>query len=186
MNTKNIETLLNPVNLSKMNEQEFKETILNRLSNSFKIREEWEGTGVTGQRLRIDALIKPIDPTPWKNKDVVFGIEFKRPSINSSMGSTNKHLKQAIDYSYTNWDHLGRIPILLCPAVSFTNPTPGRDNRQQEMILKHLLCEFNIGELEETERGLTILFAQHHRVWSERDGIYEGKRWSFKSTSGSK
>lgn len=167
-----------------MNEQQFKATILQRLSNSFQIKEEWSGT-CFGKKVRIDALIKPIDNSLWKNKDAIFGIEFKRdiqfsfdPNNKQSTGGQLDAIKQCIDYSYTSFDNIGRIPVFICPGFGFSSNEVSNE-------MQNLLGRFNIGELKVTDHdGLGLFMHQSIPIWSERRGVYKGKHWSLVTKTG--
>lgn len=164
-----------------MTEQEFSESILQRLAPNFDIQREWWGT-CFGKRVRIDALLKPRDTSEWKNKDIILGIEFKR----AGEGLKYKVAAQCIDYSYTEWDGIGRIPIFLCPGF------PGYwlshiDKQKFYYPIAQLLCQFNVGELYEGNHGLTFQMAGSNQIWAEiKKGVFGCKIWTFKPRTGSR
>jgi len=158
-------------------EKEFKKPILERLSHDFNIRQEWEGK-CFGKPVRIDALLKPKDISLWANKELVIGIEFKRDFFESAVNKQLDGIKQCIDYSYTEWKGIGRIPILFCPGFNISN------NNGYNIIAK-LLARFNIGELKETHRGLAFVMADQHFIWDEQTGVCEGKKWGMNNKTGS-
>lgn len=164
-----------------MTEQEFSTQTIERLRPYFDIRHEWWGT-CFGKRVRIDALLKPNDLTEWKNKDIILGVEFKRIDDNLKY----KAVAQCIDYSYAEWDGLGRIPIFLCPGIPGNNLSH-IERQKYYYPIAQLLCQFNVGELLETKHGLTLQMAGANKIWSERrSGVFGCKTWNFKPKSGSR
>lgn len=163
-----------------MMELEFSAKILTRLEPYFNIRREWWGT-CFGNRVRIDALLKPKDPADWKNKEIIIGVEFKR--IDEEMKYNS--VAQCIDYSYTQWDGVGRIPIFLCPGIP-GNHLP-HAQKQTYYSIAQLLCQFGVGELLETSFGLTLQMAGSNKIWSEqRKGVFGCKTWNFTPRNGSR
>lgn len=171
-----------------LSESNLKAKVLYDLSTSFNIREQWPGK-CFGNNVIIDALIKPKDTTGWKNKDVIFGIEFKQfRESGAFFGDTTQIIKQAIDYSYSNFKGVGRIPILICPGLSIEGYCKERRDlhEQESMILRRVLAKFLIGELFYCHLGLSIVFASSHKVWTSMSGILTGaKQWSFIHKTGS-
>lgn len=162
-------------------EQELKEIISNDLDKDFKIVYEWEGKHFSGKNMRIDMLIKPRVNLEWANKDIVFGVEFKRGRLDE-MNYVNNFIKQGIDYSQTYFNKLGYIPILLCPNL---NTSHSMDSRYV-MNMRHFLSSFNIGELYHTKNGLSIMYADKHTIWSQKTGVIEAKRYKLKTKFGAK
>jgi hypothetical protein len=169
----------------KQDENGFKSWILNKLKEDFYIKQEVWGTHIEGGKLRIDALIKPKDTSEWANKDIVFGLEFKSPSRLIKLGDQCHYVKQAIDYSYTKFDKHGYVPILICPRIEFDESYSRKDDAN---LVRHLLCKFNVGELDYQERGhhhgLGIKMASKY-IWSSTT-MGDGKTRLFKKNFGSK
>lgn len=167
-------------------EADYKKIILEKTAMYFHIQKEVTGY-FFGNRCRIDAVITPKDNTGWSNKDVSFGIEFKHFSDNrddSSLNYYTKQFKQIVDYSYTEFNGVGRIPVLICPPL-FNNLT-GDLNLRQANLLKHVMGQCNVGELFLCKRkGLSIIFNAHHLIWCERYGVCQGKTQQFKPKTGS-
>lgn len=166
-----------------MTEQEFSESILQRLAHHFDIRREWWGT-CFGKRVRIDALLKPKDVGEWKNRDIILGVEFKRDHFKSAFNKQLDGMKQCIDYSYTTWDGINdRIPIFFCPGFLISE----RDGYNP---LVHLLNRFNVGELKvngcygNQSGNLMFVMSGYHVIWSIEHGIDLGKSWNLKSKTG--
>jgi hypothetical protein len=160
-------------------EEKFKQKVLADLAPHFNIQNEWPGV-CFGQNVRIDCLIKPKDTSAWAKKDIVFGVEFKQEVPINGMNYVLDHLKQTIDYSYAEWKNIGRIPILICPGLSFDQ---AYSNQSGETIMKHLLGRFGIGELKYTHRGLSIVMSGEHFIW-DQSGVALGKKWTFKNIVG--
>lgn len=97
-----------------MTEKEFSEMVVNRLSSYFFVQEErWSKCN----KFRIDYVLQD-----RINPDVFFGIEFKKADYKrgENIGS---HILQSIRYSLsefeTTYGNHERIPILLCPPISY-------------------------------------------------------------------
>lgn len=170
-----------------MKEKEFKESILHRLNPFFNIREEWPGV-CFGNKVIIDALIKPKDITGWLNPDIIFGIEFKASKI--GIGATSDHVKQTIDYSYSEFQGIGKIPILLCPGINIIdegilNSTQLQFNKETSFLLR-VLSRFNIGEIKDGHNGLSFIFSGCENIWSEKRGIARGRSYNFHPKTGCK
>ena len=158
-----------------MSEKELKKKVFERLRPYFHIFEEINGTHFSGKKFRIDAVIKPIDNTDWKNPNISFGIEFKKPSIEYDIRGVTGLIRQAYDYQYTVFEKFGKIPILICPLK--LHPCLGEGSIT---FARHLIGKFGIGEISNPKhRGLSIVFQESHYIWDERDGVTLGKRWAF-------
>jgi len=150
----------------EMTEEQWKNNVLSILKiNGFDYWEEIEGTHLDGSPVRIDSVIQP----PF-NKNLFFGVEFKA----TEMGNTNyytKHIKQAVDYSYSYFGKSKkRLFILLSPNPFNNDLLKGKEDYG---IIWHLLTQFNIGFIDNTRYGLTIVLGGHlfGRIWSEKEGV---------------
>ncbi len=159
-----------------LKEYEFKDSVLEKLSQYFVIKHEWEGI-CFGKNVRIDIVLRPKDTTLWSNKKIIMGVEFKRDFFDSAINKQLDGIKQCIDYSYADWKDIGSIPIFFCPGFGISN------ENGYNSICK-LLSRFNVGELKETHRGLAFVMGEHHFIWDENSGVCEGKRWSMKRKTG--
>ncbi|MDO6739389.1 hypothetical protein [Wenyingzhuangia sp. 2_MG-2023] len=164
----------------EQNESEFKKHWLKKLEQHFTIEEEVSGIHITGKKLRIDAIIKPKDTSDWKNKNIVFGLEFKSPTKIDRLNNQLNYMRQCVDYSYTKFGDYGFIPILSCPQFELDETY---STSKALKTLKHFLNTFNVGELGETYRGYSILFADSY-IWSSGK-VELGKRWLLKKKIGS-
>lgn len=174
-------SILKPIyTYNDYSETELKDFMRNELSRNFKIKEEWWGSHFSGRKVRIDMLIKPKQTSEWANKDVIFGIEFKRGNLDNT-GYINDYIRQCIDYSNTKFDKIGYIPILMCPPIFEEHHMTSRFTENIFSLLK----SFNIGQLYHSKNGLSIVYAGWHQVWAEKIGVHEGKRWQMKTKFGS-
>lgn len=163
-------------------ENEFSENWLEKLSVFFLIEKQVSGIHLTGKRMRIDAIITPKDKNNWKNKDIAFGIEFKSPTKIDRLHNQTNFMRQCVDYSYTDFKNFGFIPILSCPRFELDKTY---SDAKSLTALRHFLNSFQVGELDNTHRGLSIIFAEHHFIW-ENGSVHEGRYWSLKKNFGSK
>ena len=172
-------------------ESEYKNYILNLAAPHFHIQKEVTGYFFSN-RCRIDAVIKPKDNTDWANKSIAFGVEFKHFSDGAYDGDSksinyySKQFKQIIDYSYTQFNGYGRLPILICPPL-FNNRSGNIHKISSALqLIKNCMGQCNVGELTvEQNQGLAIYFNSHHRIWSERWGVGVGKIQTFRIKTGS-
>ncbi|WP_345695748.1 hypothetical protein [Kitasatospora terrestris] len=90
--------------------------VLGRLAAHFLIEREVEGRYPDGRTVRIDAVLRPRDPSGWFDVEPVFGIEFKLPDKINSVGEFGAQIAQASDYAHCTFDGYGRLTIFLCPS----------------------------------------------------------------------
>lgn len=167
-------------------ENEFISSVLEEISDDFVCKREIWGTHFSGKRLRIDAVIKPKEVSLWKNKNILFGVEFKLPSKQESIGNDTKLITQAIDYHCTKWDEYGYLPILVCPGF-ITAHQGSYIGFNSALVLSHTLGQLNIGELcNNPDYGWLIRYSASHLVWSKKFGVSCGKSWLFKTKFGAK
>jgi len=149
-----------------------------RLSKHFYIEQEVTGKHFSGKNLRIDAIIRPKDTTNWANKDIAFGVEFKDIEFFKSDFDTKnytKWMKQCVDYANTYFEGYGYLYILICPSR-----TP-----EKYSFSLHLLSQLGVGQIVDSEYlGVTIMLNQTHKIWSEKNGVMEGKRWKLERKFG--
>jgi len=166
-------------------EEVFKNYIYSQLSQSFDFFPEVKGTHFSGKRLSIDHIIKPKNTDKWKNKDIVFGIEYKDiQRLDGDTTNFTKWLAQCVDYAHTNWDNYGYIYILACPGIRSTRFIRTVD---KSWMLARIMAHLGIGELKEINRyGWTITLNDNHRIWSEEYGVEHGKIYNLKRKFGSR
>ena len=93
-------------------EKHFKTEIIVKLKDHFDFHPEIKGTHFTGKRLSIDHIIIPKSCSEWKNKNIVFGLEYKNVErINGDTTKFTSWLGQCVDYANTKWDNYGYIYI---------------------------------------------------------------------------
>ncbi|WP_271785336.1 hypothetical protein [Aquimarina algiphila] len=68
-----------PVTPDELTEDKFQEIILELLAPYFTVEQEVWGTHFSGRRMKIDAIVTPKNTSEWRNKNIKFGIEFKKP-----------------------------------------------------------------------------------------------------------
>lgn len=155
--------------------------VLETLSRDFTISTEHRGTTIDGKRVRIDAVLAPWDSSSWKNPNLRLGIEAKDAvELAGDFRNMASWLAQCIDYSYTDWDNIGRMPVFTFPAISEHTNVPQFD------VIPHLLGQFNCGEVKMHPRhGISLVMHQTHRIWSQGRGVEEGARWSLAPRIGS-
>ncbi|NOT94192.1 hypothetical protein [Ferruginibacter sp.] len=153
-------------------EKIFSKEILELLIDDFQIKTEVYGTHFSGKRLRIDAILKPKDTSKWKNKNISIGIEFKSKEKLDGIKHTTHWIKQCIDYANTKWDNHGYIYVFSCPSIL--------DENNDKIYWNKILSDLGVGRLGYTKYyGWTFYLQDNHRIWSQKDGVIEGKKWSL-------
>ena len=144
-------------------ESKIANAVCRRLSPHFIIEREVPGVhGPTGKRLRIDAIATPRDTTGWPEPSS-FGIEFK--GDDASPTEWGKHVAQALDYTFTEWEGYGRIPIMTCPSAFAKLSGPSGFD------IPRYFGGMGIGELKcEKYQGL-VFRKSDTRIWSETYGV---------------
>lgn len=161
------------------NEAEKTDQVIKWLCDHFYFDLEVWGTGIDGRRRRIDAIITPFDTEQWARPDIKFGVEIKRPGEQLNLSGMVNLVSQSIAYSMTNWDGYGKLPILMC-SLEFD---PTYCNSNGEMVIRHLLTKYNVGDLRYRTYMKTweIVFGSE-RIWTLNQGTTgHGKRWMFKN-----
>jgi hypothetical protein len=164
--------------------------VLARLEPWFHVTTEVRGKHPGGATCRIDAVVVPRDPQVWKRQDIALGIEFKSLGSREAWGRRDltAWVAQAIDYTYVEWGHWGRLPIFMCPS-----PLDGIGRLSDgpvepvENFVHGLLGQYNAGLLALYEgTGLSFVLQGWHNVWSERYGAERGRHWTFRPRVGSR
>jgi hypothetical protein len=163
-------------------ESAFAESVLVELEPHFYIHREVRGTHFSGTKLRIDCVIKPKDSSGWKNQDVAFGIEFKAPSkIKEDFRDYSGWLAQCVDYAHTDWNGFGYLYVLACPGIAETHIAGAFD------AMAHIMGQIGIGELKQLPyHGWAITLHDQHRLWSQSEGVKQGRNWSLERKWGSR
>jgi hypothetical protein len=181
------------------------ERTLTSLSSHFLITEQVIGTHPSGKRLRIDAILRPRDPSPWSRANIALGVEFKAPTDRDDerrdRKANAKIISQCIDYSLVEWDGFEQVPVFFCPgfaeitALRERNDLLSLQSTDYHEGFKHgvgflmaaVMGQNNVGELVHSNHlGWAFLINGHHRIWSERYGLGEGKRNKLIRTVGSR
>lgn len=166
--------------MENVNEPTVKENVRVRLAPYFYIYDEQDGMHWSGRKLTIDWVIKPRDQSDWASKDIMFGVEFKGSGEN--FGKTTRHLAQCVSYTETRFDIAsGRlIPILSCPPC-----VPDYLDCKTTEWVKRFIGQLNVGQVSWDNRLKLCIEHTGHIIWSERNGVQEGRRWSLRKRVGS-
>jgi hypothetical protein len=158
-------------------EDDLTEYALNSLSPYFNIHTQVKGV-FNGKNMRIDAVVTPVDTSLWKNKDIALGIEFKSCHLAQTKDLTGT-VGQLVDYSLTEWDQFGQVPIFTCPGFSHRRTARNDDFTSGfNYAFGRLMKEFNIGELLLHHfYGWSFVMADSHDMWTQHTGVSEGKNW---------
>lgn len=143
--------------------------VLAYLAQWFHVRKQVTGTHWSGKRLRIDAVLRPLDPGPWFDSNPVFGIEFKKTGYRS-LNHYMRWIAQAVDYTETEWDGYGRMSVFTCPTI--TEDCLYLKNEANAFFVTRLLGQFRIGELGYTASAGWILRMTGEAYWSQYRGVY--------------
>lgn len=161
------------------NEEDLTEWACTQLSPFFAIQRQVRGTHCTGHGMRVDAILRPRDPSGWTDPDPVFAVEFKNPGTSGTRDYT-RWAAQCVDYAHTDWDGYGRLLIATCLPV--TQGVLGGVDAQ--WLLVRILGQLGVGELGISPSQGWTLRVNGERVWSERSG--PRPRWSIKPKYGSR
>jgi len=154
-------------------EAEAKKIILNLLKKDFHIAEEVHIKNGWGNSYRIDAIIWPKKPDEWANKDVMFGIEFKKPDI-EKIKDISLLVAQCRRYYECKHNNKFFSMILACPLkFDYTHP---HDIYHTCRIIDRL----GIGEIRFVEKDLRIMCNEVVTQWSYNRGVIEGKINQYK------
>ena len=140
----------------------FKETMLDLLSDNFEIKNEVCGEHFTGRKVKLDSVLIPKHNAEWRNKNLVFGIEFKNPLVNEVNNRRDEDmLAQCLDYAFSTFNNFPDIVILLCPLFPAL-----RDERK---LLK-FLSTYNLGYIDYHKDevcfklGLQTFWSENHQA----------------------
>lgn len=170
-----------------------KDRVLSRLSKHFHIEEEVWGTHWSGKRLRIDAVLIPIDDSGWKTKRPRLGVEFKNfrsfdPSI--SIKDYTKWWSQCHDYAETKFDGHGHMYVF--SYNGFSHYRQRTSSKSSAALAVRFWGRLGVGELEPTTDGwprkqcLMFVLNGTTKVWSEVSGVKEGSRMSMERKFGNR
>lgn len=170
-----------------MSEKDIEKNVSEVLAKYFEFIPKVKGKHFSGKQLVIDYIIRPIDTSLWKNRNIVFGLEFKDLTRLDKKGDTTdftKWIAQCVDYSNTCWDGFGYINILTCPGISTST---FMDAAYSSRFLLKILGHLGVGELKNTSNyGWAIFLHEQHRIWSEKEGVSSGKIWNLARKFGSR
>lgn len=171
-------------NWKHRSETDLASTALSELSRYFTVEREVRGAHCSGRQLRLDAVLRPRDPSGWADPSPAFGVEFK----NAYAGSHDTRrftswAAQAVDYVHTEWDGYGPLTIFACPAVSAAFTGQGAWSEGSGWLMVRILGQLGVGELGQTAYGWTLRL-NGDNLWSERYGVH--RKWSLIPKVGSR
>jgi hypothetical protein len=153
-------------------EVELAAQILERLSEHFWVNTEVQGTHYSGRRLRIDAILRPINAELWKTTDPAIGLEFKLLRGIGGAKSFTKWCAQCADYAATDWDGVGMVSVFGYNIYMSTIGDSMVEPSTHCFYITRLMSRFGVGELREVKRrGLSFVMSGHHVMWSEIRGV---------------
>ena len=167
-------------------ERRFADACCDGLAPYFHIEREVPLTHWTKVTLIVDAVMQPRDPTPWKDDEPIFAVEFKERSKSTGTKFDTGWAAQSVDYANSMWDApmSHRLRVFTCPGFAHVSEVYGETT---ERYVSRLLWQLGVGELAKLEReGWTLLAQGYHVLWSERRGVQEGGRWSLTPKVGSR
>lgn len=119
-------------------EQALSDYVLGIMSEWFSIETEVDGRYRGEELTRIDAVLRPLDPSKWADESPAFGIEFKLPKPDAGLKDYFKWAAQAVDYTHVDWDGYGRLQVFVCPSpiMAYLSTAKARETaraRRQDM-----------------------------------------------------
>jgi len=180
--------------MTNITEKLLQKHILDLLSSDFEIEEQVKGKHFSGAKLKIDAIIIPKVTVGWKDEIPVLGLEFKNNlRLKGDTKNYTKWLAQCIDYSHTEWGEYGYIYVFACPGLieglpyqTDVDPTKN-DPDSIQWLLPRIMSQLGVGELKNSNKyGWTFYLQNEHRIWSQKEGVREGNRWSLTRKFGSR
>ena len=171
-------------NWKHRSEADLADAALTELDPYFTADREIWGTHCSGRRLRLDAVMRPRDPSGWRDPSPAFGVEFK----NAYAGSHDTRrftawAAQAVDYAHTEWEGYGPLTIFACPPISAAFTGPGAWGEGAGWLMVWVLGQLGVGELGQTGYGWTLRL-NGDNLWSERKGVH--RKWSLVRKVGSR
>ena len=171
-----------------MNEKQLADMVLGQLEPNFYIDREVPGRHFSGKTFRLDAVVRPKDPSLWLNQGVAMGVEFKDVlRLRGCTRNFTRWLGQCVDYSNTCWGSFGYLHIFACPGLLDGIPMSSQSRSDVERVLKAVLGQLGIGELPDLPRyGRSFILHSQHRIWSMARGVESGKHYSLAREFGSR
>lgn len=166
-------------------ESDIKRSVLSRLSSHFRVFEEVWGTHWSGKRMRIDAILTPLDDSMWKTKSPRLGVEFKNFRAFSGgfdLKDYSKWWGQCHDYAETNFDGHGYVPVF--SYNGFSHYAARLKNEVASAFAVRFWGRLGVGELRPEE--LMFVMNGSNKIWSERRGVIDGSRISMERKFGSR
>src|SRR4030095_61921 len=145
---------------------------------------------------RIDLIILPRDLSRWKDPQVIFGVEIKNRAALNQTNKVMKWLGQCADYAQTPWEYsedgetwhdAGYIYVFACPDL--IGALPGSDVllRYFDGTFTRMMAQLGVGELKLTKRGgWSLVKNGDHIIWSQINGVEDGRKDSLQRRFGSR
>jgi hypothetical protein len=162
------------------NETDYKTVLFRELARYFNVQPEATVMHVFGQRLRVDAILRP-KFLPWKG--IIIGLEVKAFEFRKDV-SINQYtaaLKQSIDYSLCYFDGQLLDLVLLHPGIfrAATHASILEDNAIY--IGTRLAGQFRVGELIKSKYCGWEIRINDVPLWRANQGLTEvGKTFRWK------
>ena len=155
-------------------EAELASFVLSKLDQWFHIEEQVRGQYWTGEKTRIDAVLKPRDPEPWRDDNPAFGVEFKNLTSNSSVADRYGWVAQAVGYTHCQWQGYGRLAIFLCPSplAKTLSRAEEIETARQRQISPDMLEE----ERERVRRYGRMFGKEYSEGYVEREALLAHRR----------
>ncbi|MGH3552031.1 MAG: hypothetical protein ACRDT5_05420, partial [Mycobacterium sp.] len=99
-------------------ERQFADACCAELAPYFRIEREVPLTHWTKVTLIVDAVMRPRDPSPWKDVEPIFAVEFKARSKSTGTKFDTGWAAQSVDYANSMWDApmSHRLRVFTCPG----------------------------------------------------------------------
>lgn len=129
-----------------MKESELVKEYTAKLLPWWDVYHEIEGRSIiSGKLKRIDMIIVSKQIPDGLTKPMVFGVECKRPTL-ESLNDYTKWLRQSIGYTQCKWGKkCVQLPILVAPSLD--RDYCGQEGVNQSFMFKHVAGTFGIGEI---------------------------------------
>lgn len=155
------------------------------MGTHFHIEREVPAQTPDGRRVRLDAVYRPRDPIGWRDSEPMFAVEYKQPPSSFDTRDYTRWIAQAVSYTYAPVNDR-RLAVFTCPSPITPLTTGTIYGPESGRLVARILGQLRIGELTPLEHRGWSLLLNEHVIWSERNGVEEGSRWSLTPRSGSR
>jgi hypothetical protein len=188
--------ILDPEEFEK--EKDFQKHVIETLAPHWHVHTKVRGRHFADKAIKyVDLIITPRDLASWKDDQVVFGVELKNRRALDQTNKVMKWLGQCVDYTNSSWEYspdggetwigAGYIHVFACPSLIDSLPGSEALNRFNDGILCRLMAQLGIGELKLTQRGgWSLVKSGDHILWSQLNGVEDGRKDSVRRKFGSR